>query len=64
MSDSPLLRRARERMAKQRQLEQERWVQAPAALQKSMFRWILRIIGFIILAGLLLYRLHGGSIFG
>ena len=51
-------------MAKQRQLEQERWVQAPAALQKSMLRWLLRIIGFIILAGLILYRLKGGSIFG
>jgi len=51
-------------MAKQRQLEQERWVQAPAALQKSMFRWILRIIGFMILAGLILYRLNGGRIFG
>ena len=63
MSVSPLLRRARERMAKQRQLEQERWEQAPAALQKSMFRWILRILGFIVLAGLILYRLNGGSIF-
>ena len=63
MSDSPLLRRARERMAKQRQLERERWEQAPAALQKSMLRWILRIIGFIILAGLIVYRLEGGSIF-
>ena len=63
MSDSPLLRRARERMAKQRQLEQERWQQAPAALQKSMLRWILRIIGFIVLAGLILYRLKGGSFF-
>jgi hypothetical protein len=62
MSDSPLLRRARERMAKQRQLEQERWEQAPAALQKSMLRWILRIVGFIVLAGLILYRLNGGSI--
>ena len=63
MSDSPLLRRARERMAKQRQLDQERWEQAPAALQKSMLRWILRIIGFIVLAGLILYRLNGGSVF-
>ena len=51
-------------MAKQRQLEQERWQQAPAALQKSMLRWILRIVGFIILAGLILYRLKGGYIFG
>jgi hypothetical protein len=50
-------------MAKQRQLERERWEQAPAALQKSMLRWILRIIGFIILAGLIVYRLEGGSIF-
>jgi hypothetical protein len=50
-------------MAKQRQLEQQRWEQAPAALQKSMFRWILRIIALMILAGLLLYRLNGGSFF-
>jgi hypothetical protein len=64
MSESPLLRRARERMAKQRELERERWETAPAALQKSMFRWILRIIGFIVLAGLIFYRLNGGRIFG
>jgi hypothetical protein len=64
MSDSPLLRRARERMAKQRELERQRWETAPAALQKSMFRWILRIVGFIVLAGLILYRLNGGRIFG
>jgi hypothetical protein len=51
-------------MAKQRQQEQERWEQAPSALQKSMFRWILRIMGFIILAGLILYRMNGGSFFG
>jgi hypothetical protein len=63
MNESPLLRRARERMAKQRQLEKERWEQAPAALQKSMFRWMLRIVGFIILGGLILYRLSGGSFF-
>ncbi len=64
MSESPLLRRARERMAKQRELERERWETAPAALQKSMLRWILRIIGFVVLAGLIFYRLNGGRIFG
>jgi hypothetical protein len=64
MSDSPLLRRARERMAKQRELERERWEVAPAALQKSMIRWVLRIIGFIVLAGLIFYRLNGGRLFG
>jgi hypothetical protein len=64
MSESPLLRRARERMAKQRELERERWEVAPAALQKSMIRWVLRIIGFIVLAGLILYRLNGGRLFG
>ena len=64
MSESPLLRRARERMAKQRELERERWEVAPAALQKSMIRWVLRIVGFIILAGLILYRLNGGRLFG
>jgi hypothetical protein len=64
MSESPLLRRARERMAKQRELERERWEVAPAALQKSMIRWLLRIVGFIVLAGLILYRLNGGRLFG
>ena len=64
MNDSPLLRRARERMAKQRELERERWETAPAALQKSMLRWILRIAGLIVLAGLIFYRLNGGRIFG
>ena len=64
MSESPLLRRARERMAKQRDLERERWEVAPAALQKSMIRWVLRIVGFIVLAGLILYRLNGGRLFG
>jgi hypothetical protein len=51
-------------MAKQRELERERWETAPAALQKSMFRWILRILGFMVLGGLILYRLNGGRIFG
>jgi hypothetical protein len=64
MSESPLLRRARERMAKQRELERERWEVAPAALQKSMIRWVLRIVGFILLAGLILYRLNGSRVFG
>jgi len=63
MNESPLLKNARERLAKQRRLEQERWQSQPAQLQKSMIRWILRIIGFMILIGLLLYRLNGGQIF-
>lgn len=64
MSESPLLRRARERMAKQRELERERWEVAPAALRKSMIRWVFRIVGFILLTGLILYRLNGGRLFG
>ena len=63
MNDSPLLRRARERMARQRELERQRWEVQPAALQKSMFRWLLRIIGFLLLMGLVYYRLSGGRIF-
>ena len=63
MSQSPLLRRARERMAKQRQLERERWETQPVALQKSMIRWILRILAFMVLIGLILFRLSGGSLF-
>jgi hypothetical protein len=63
MSESPLLRRARERMAAQRQKDREQWEIQPAALQKSMIRWILRIFGFLILIGLILYRLGGNRLF-
>lgn len=63
MSDSPLLRRARERLAKQRELDRQRWEVQPAELQKSTLRWILRIIGFLVLMGLIYYRMTGGRIF-
>jgi CHASE3 domain sensor protein len=63
MSDSPLLRRARERMAKQREQERERWEIAPAALQKSMIRWILRILAIMVLVALVWFRLKGLSLF-
>jgi hypothetical protein len=63
MSDSPLLRRARERMAKQRELDQQRWESQPAALQKSALLWILRILAFLVLLGLVYYRLTGGRLF-
>ncbi len=63
MSDSPLLRRARERMARQRELERARWETQPAQLQKSMLRWVLRIIGFLVLIGLILFRLNGGRLY-
>ncbi len=59
MSTSPLLRRARERLAKQRELERQRWEVQPAALRKSMFRWLLRLMGFLVLMGLILLRLSG-----
>jgi hypothetical protein len=64
MSESPLLRRTRERLAKQREEEQRRWEVQPAALQKSMIRWVLRIVGFLVLIGLSLLRLNGVSLFG
>ena len=64
MSESPLLRRTRERMAIRREQERQRWELQPAALQKTMFRWILRIVGFMILAGLIFYRLNGSRLFG
>jgi hypothetical protein len=60
---SPLLRRARERMAKQREEERRRWETQPAALQKTMFRWILRILGFLILIALVAYRMSGHSFY-
>jgi hypothetical protein len=63
MSDSPLLRRARERLARQRQQERERWETQPAALRKSMIRWLLRIVGLVVLLGLMAYRLGGGYFF-
>ena len=64
MSESPLLKRARERMARQREQDRERWEVQPAALQKSMIRWIFRIVGFLVLIGLILLRLNGISLFG
>jgi hypothetical protein len=63
MSDSPLLRRTRERLAKQRQEERERWETQPAALRKSMLRLILRNVAVLVLMGLLVFRLYGGSFY-
>jgi hypothetical protein len=50
-------------MAKQREEERKRWELQPAALQKSMFRWILRIMGFLILIALVVYRMTGGHFY-
>jgi hypothetical protein len=63
VSESPLIRRTRERLAKQRQQEQDRWTLQPAKLQKSMLRWMLRIVGLIVLLGLMFYRFNGGRVF-
>jgi hypothetical protein len=63
MNDSPLLRRARERMAAQREKDRQQWEIQPAALQKAMIRWVLRILGIMVLIGLVLFRLHGGRLF-
>lgn len=63
MSESPLLRRARERMAAQRERDRQQWEIQPAALQKSMIRWILRLLGVMVLIGLVLYRMHGSGLF-
>ncbi len=63
MNDSPLLRRTRERLAKQRQEERLRWEVQPVEMRKSMLRWILRIMALIVLMGLLVYRLSGGYFF-
>jgi hypothetical protein len=59
VSASPLLRRARARLAKQREEERQRWQTQPAALQKSMLRWLLRIAGLMMLLGLIALRLTG-----
>ena len=50
-------------MAKRREEERMRWESQPAALQKSMLRWILRILAFMVLIGLIAYRFSGGSLF-
>jgi hypothetical protein len=50
-------------MAKQREEERLRWETQPAALQKNMARWILRILGLLILLGLIAYRFSGGTLF-
>jgi hypothetical protein len=50
-------------MAKQREEERMRWESQPAALQKSMLRWILRILAFMVLMGLVAYRFSGRSLF-
>jgi hypothetical protein len=50
-------------MAKQREEERKRWELQPAALQKTMFRWILRIMGFLVLIGLVVYRMTGGHFY-
>lgn len=63
MTGSPLLKRTRSRLAKQRQLEHERWIIQPAALQKAMIRWILRLVALIVLLGLMFYRFNGGRFF-
>ncbi len=63
MTESPLLRRTRERLARQREEERLRWEVQPAALRKSMLRWMLRIMGFMVLIGLVLLRLGGRRLF-
>jgi hypothetical protein len=63
MTESPLLRRTRERLARQREEERLRWEVQPAALRKTMLRWLLRIAGFAILMGLVLLRLTGHALF-
>lgn len=63
MSESPLLKRTRARLALQRQQEQERWETEPASYRRSMIRWGLRIIAVTLILVLALYRVGGGRIF-
>jgi hypothetical protein len=60
---SPLVRRTRERLAKQREEDRKRLEAQPAALQKSIFLWILRIVGFLILLALVVFRMSGHSFY-
>jgi hypothetical protein len=50
-------------LARQREEERLRWEVQPAALRKSMLRWMLRIMGFMVLIGLVLLRLGGRRLF-
>jgi len=63
MSESPLLKRTRTRLAQQRQQEQEHWEGKPGAYRKSMIRWVLRILAITLILVLALYRIGGGRIF-
>ena len=63
MSESPLLKRTRTRLALQRQQEQERWLERPATFRRAMLRWALRIIAITAVLVLALYRIGGGQIF-
>ena len=63
MSESPLLKRTRARLALQRQQQEERWLEKPQAFRKSMLRWALRIVAITAILILALYRIGGGRIF-
>ena len=63
MSQSPLVKRARARLAEQRQQQLERWETGPATFRRTMIRWTLRIIVITLILILALYRVGGGQIF-
>lgn len=63
MGESPLLRRARERLEKQRQYEQEQLEKKPEAYRKAMIRWMIRIALIVAVILVALYRFTGHSLY-
>ena len=63
MSESPLLKRTRARLALQRQQAEDGWTEKPAAFRRTLIRWGLRIVAITLILVLALYRIGGGQIF-
>ncbi|HLG86545.1 MAG TPA: hypothetical protein VKZ79_05045 [Alphaproteobacteria bacterium] len=63
MSRSPLVNKARARLAEQRQKDMERWQTGSNSFRRTMIRWMLRIVAITLILVLALYRIGGGRFF-
>ena len=63
MSRSPLVDKARARLAEQRQKDMDRWQSGSASFRRTMVRWMLRIVAITLILILALYRVGGGRFF-
>jgi hypothetical protein len=63
MSRSPLVNKARARLAEQRQKDMERWQSGSSSFRRTMIRWMLRIVAITLILVLALYRIGGGRFF-